>query len=201
MSQQPLTVEQHAITVALGIARFKNYKDESIILSVVNKLLTDSGHPSIDKERFDKHVLSIQRANLMKMSEDGEYWEILASDKARKERSQKNSQLDDARRLQGASVFLECNNLLTKHQISYIIEYNCDGAGSSRLPTGEVVNNNLNALCNLAHDTSGKPRTSGNGGGADMWIVVRDHHPNAPAQKTKRIFRTYLHANYPAIDQ
>lgn len=200
MSQQPLTAEQHAIAIALGIARFKNYKDDSIILSVANKLLIDSGHPSLDTDHFNKQLKLIQRANLMKKSEDGEYWEILASDKARKERSQKNSQHDDARRLNGQSVFLECNNLLTKHNISYIIEYNCDGVGGSRLPSGEVVNNNLNALCNLAHDTSGKPRTSGNGGGADMWIVVRDRHPTAPVQKTKRIFRTYLHANYPDID-
>lgn len=195
-ANQPLTTKHQAVATAVGISFFKRY-DEAHILSAVNKLLQDVGEEAITQEELNGLIADLKRAQLIRKDDSNGYWQFLASENARRKRSQKDSHLDDAQRLGSDSYFLIAKELLSKHDTEYIIEYNCDGKGSTQLPTGKIVSENLNKLCTDAHKLKGKPAGTGNGGGADKWMVSLDHHPNAPQQKTKRTWREFLNDKYP----
>jgi len=195
MATQPLTASQHAIATVFGLSRFKRFENAAIF-DIVNKLLKDGGEEAIGRDTFDNDVKLLTDSKFIEFDVSGKYWKLFAPAGARQKRPQRDSQAADAARLRGDSYFLYNKALKSKYDILYIIHHNCDGKGSSMLPSGKVVNDNLNALNRRAHEENGKDST-GNGGGGDQWVISPTHHKNlATKTQSVRTWRTYLNANY-----
>jgi len=103
----------------------------------------------------------------------------------------KNPHLKMAEVLDGKSLFLRHSQLAD----SFMVEFNCDGKGSTRLPSGEIVNLSLLQVLNNAIEEFGNDEVLSNSGYSrelNYWKLIPMFHP----EDANKGLRNYLKEIY-----
>lgn len=184
-----LTKKQSAVIGAVGLYATTPPEASSTdsltkIMQIANKALQRIGE-ELTREEFDAIITNLQESDFVVFGPSKvPTLSALLIKVPELEFRGKNADLKRAQFL-GQSVFLENDEL-----DDYVIEFNYDGQGNKRLPSGETTSESLATLTQRLRVENGL--TKGDSSGVQNWVVSLDHHPDAPTKKGIRKFRSYL---------